>query len=73
MSDFQHGDRVVYIPGHAKGDRNHPDCERGTVSSANEHAVFVKFDAQLEKFGWEGTTSQGCNRQDLALIARPRG
>ena len=71
MSDnFQNGDRVIYIPGHANGDRGHPDCERGTVSSANEHSVFVRFDAQVAKFGWDGTTAQGCHRQDLLLKGR---
>lgn len=33
---FQAGDRVVYVPTHAEGDRNHPDCERGKVSSVND-------------------------------------
>jgi hypothetical protein len=27
--------------------------------------VFVKFDRQLEKFGWDGTTSQACDPKDL--------
>lgn len=50
--------RVRYIPGHALMDINHPDCEDGTVSSYNYACVFVKFDKQLRKFGWTGTTSQ---------------
>jgi len=41
--DFKEGDAVVYIPGHAHGDRNHPDCERGIVSSQNGVNVFVRY------------------------------
>lgn len=30
---FKKGDRVIYIPNHANGDRNHKDCEHGIVKS----------------------------------------
>jgi len=40
---FYSGMKVIYIPEHAKGDKNHPDCERGTVTAWNEKFVFVKF------------------------------
>ena len=60
--------RVSYIPGHADGDALHPDCEHGTVSSKNNKYVFVKFDKQLKKFGWEGTTSQSCRPEDLIQL-----
>lgn len=59
--------RVAYVPLHANGDLGHPDVERGTVSSKNEHNVFVKFDKQVKKFGWEGTTSQSCDPSDLVI------
>ncbi len=65
LSDFKPEDRVIYIPGHAFGNRTHPDCERGSVSSVNDHCVFVKFDKQVVKLGWQGTTSQGCSPLDL--------
>ena len=42
-SDFKKGDKVTYVPVHAQGDRNHPDCEDGVVSSVNEKTVFVKY------------------------------
>jgi len=32
---MQAGDRVLYVPNHAEGDRSHPDCEWGTISSFN--------------------------------------
>jgi hypothetical protein len=70
LFDFQKGMRVRYIPGHALDDENHKDCEDGTVSSIGVTSVFVKFDKQLRKFGWDGTTSQSCNPHDLVYLTR---
>lgn len=56
-SDFQPGDAVIYIPGHAGGDPNHSDCERGVVSSTNHKNVFVRFGTS--------ETAQSCNPGDL--------
>lgn len=33
--NFSVGDPVVYIPNHANGDRWHPDCQLGVVSTVN--------------------------------------
>lgn len=41
--DFKPGDRVQYVPHHAHGDRAHPDCENGIVSSTNDTYVFVRY------------------------------
>ena len=65
LAEIKSGMRVVYVPTHAFGDLKHPDVEHGTVSSCNEHYAFVKFDKQLNKLGWAGTTSQSCNPEDL--------
>jgi len=67
LEDVEDGQRVSYIPGHACGDIAHKDVEHGTVSSKNENNVFVKFDKQVSKFGWGGTTSQACCPEDLQL------
>lgn len=66
-TEFHGPQRVIYIPTHANGDRNHPDCERGLVSSISECGkhVRVKFDKQVGKFGWEGATAQSCDPSDL--------
>lgn len=32
---YKEGDKVIYIPVYANGDINHPNCERGTVSSVS--------------------------------------
>jgi hypothetical protein len=73
--DYKPEDRVLYVPGHVARipsweHANHPDCEWGTVSSVNEHTVFVRFDAQVSKFGWGGTTAQGCSRNSLLNATR---
>ena len=50
--------RVVnYVPTHARGNLNHPDCERGVITSFNDHAVFVKYGNQV--------TNKGAERRDL--------
>ncbi len=68
VRSFKPLDRVIYVPMHAHGDRGHPDCERGCVSSVNAHGtVFVKFNAQVARLGWDGTTAQGCDADDLLL------
>lgn len=65
LSDYVCGMRVLYLPRHAQGNKNHPDCEEGTVSSINDRFVFVRFDKQVMRFGWSGATSQACVPSDL--------
>lgn len=36
------GDKVRYVPYHAYGDCQHPDCEDGVVTSKNSVYVFVR-------------------------------
>ena len=55
LEDINPQQRVVYVPTH----------EFGTVSSKNDAYVFVKFDKNVAHLGWDGTTSQGCNPEDL--------
>ena len=43
IKDFNSGDSVRYIPKHAKGNINHPECENGIVTSTNEKYVFVRY------------------------------
>lgn len=44
LEDAKPGMRVRYVPGHARGDVAHPDCEVGVVTSVGRENVFVKFD-----------------------------
>lgn len=61
------GDRVVYIPNHAQGPE---DYEYGTISSLNRHGEpWVKFDKQVAKLGWDGTTSQVCYLHNIKVIS----
>lgn len=60
--------RVRYVPFHAHGDRTHPDCEDGSISTFNDNTVFVKFDKKLVRHGWDGTTSEACDPESLILI-----
>lgn len=60
--------RVAYVPTHAAGDINHPAVEYGFISSQSSSFVFVKFDKELEKFGWDGTTSKACRIEDLQFL-----
>lgn len=43
MAKFYKGDQIIYIPNHASGIKQHPDCERGFVTSAGEFTVHCRF------------------------------
>lgn len=45
-AQFTPGDEVLYIPMHANRDPTHPDCEKGVVTSTNDHYVFVRYGNQ---------------------------
>ena len=49
VNDFSRGDKVRYIPLHAKGDRDHKDCEDGIVFTKNADTVFVKYISKFHK------------------------
>jgi hypothetical protein len=68
MKQFKEGDTIVYIPMHAKGNRNYPDCEHGFVTHVSKiiGTVYCKF------YNRDGTlrtkaNSEGCNPDDLVL------
>jgi hypothetical protein len=80
MSKFQAGDRVAYVPLHARLQfdaradyrhpaecLDHPDVEWGIVyrTPANQNTVYVKFDRSVRNCGWEHATAQGCDPADL--------
>src|SRR5690349_22814335 len=43
LDEIHEGMRVLYLPPHAHGDRTHPDCQRGIVTSKNPAQVFVRY------------------------------
>lgn len=66
LAGFSERMRVIYVPYHAHGDRNHKDCEHGRVSSVNHKFVFVKFDRQVQALGWDEATA--CARYPDTLV-----
>ena len=75
-NDLSTGDRVAYVPYHAKGDISHSDVEYGTISLIKEFmpgdiprfTYFVRFDKTVALLGWDGTTGQGCKRDQLVKL-----
>lgn len=58
------GTLVRYVPLHAHGDADHPDCEDGVVTSVRGAVVFVRFDKQPSD-----ARGQACNPE--MLVPRP--
>ena len=56
---FKPGMAVIYVPYHASGNRYHPDCERGVITSINAQTgtIFVRFGQMVN--------SQGCKPDQL--------
>ncbi len=40
---LKRGDQIVYIPNHARNNRNHPDCEYGFVTSIGTKIAFCRY------------------------------
>lgn len=71
-NEFRKGDRVTYTPTHTSGNKNHPDCRHGVVSSMHDGYIFVKYDNKVQKMvtGDEPYTSQATSRKDLVYESR---
>lgn len=72
MSDknFKKGDRVRYIPSHAKGDGSHKDCQEGVVKRVTDEWVFVIYDNLMciMVTGEEKYTAAATDPRDLILL-----
>ncbi len=42
LRNLKRGTQIIYVPGHAEGDVNHPDCDRGFVTSVRAGMVFCR-------------------------------
>lgn len=60
---------VAYVPRHANGNLEHPDVERGIISSWNKRTIFVKFEEQISRVGWVDAQAKGCDPDDLQVCA----
>lgn len=71
LSDFRKCQRVLYVPTHAHGDLDHPDCKRGVVSSVNDWWVFVKYDNAMCTMttGDEPYTAAATSHLDLIILS----
>ncbi len=69
------GSKVLYTPGHAHGDLNHPDCERGVVTSWNASFVFVRYGSRLQSQATTPSdlTVQVENRPVLTAVGKEGG
>lgn len=68
--DLKKGTRVRYVPHHAAGDSNHPDCEDGVVKSLSLSGAFVLYDFPGQKMttGDEPFTAQNTRAEDLVIL-----
>jgi len=43
--DIKIGMKVTYVPGHARGDKKHPDCEKGVVTGIGNKfdIIFIRY------------------------------
>lgn len=62
---FEPGERVRYVPLSAYGDRDHEDCEDGTVSRTNGEFVWVRFGT--------GEIGQACDPGNLVKLPEEPG
>lgn len=60
--------RVRYTPHHARGNPASSDIEYGTVVAARNQMIFIKFDANVARLGWEGATAKGCHPDDVEAV-----
>jgi hypothetical protein len=76
LRKYARGNWVRYIPGHAKGDMHHKDCEDGVVSSVSDDGtiVFVKYDnaSCTMTTGEEPYTAQATDYYDLKFMGLRR-
>jgi len=77
IEDFKKGMRVRYVPNHANGDTEHPDCQDGVVRAISKYdnegdTVFVLYDDPylgiVMKTGDEPYTAQGTDPENLRII-----
>jgi len=71
--DFTPGDLIRFIPMHANGNKEHPDCEDGIVTSVTCTTVFCRFvfNASFGKSAGRWRTianSEACHPKDLIKI-----
>ena len=64
LKDFKAEDNIIYVPMHAEGNKNHPDCEHGYVTSTNSKFVFCRFYDKHDRLRTVAN-SEACRPEDL--------
>lgn len=67
MRELGVGTQVIYVPTHAGGDVNHPDCERGFVTSVKRETVFYRFWREDLSELRTKSCSEGCDASQLIV------
>ncbi len=79
MSELKRGTQIVYIPSHAMGVINHPDCEEGFVTSRTtnkiEEVYFCRYWSKGHRYRLRTTANgEATNMRDLVVKdTRPQG
>ena len=63
----ERGIQVIYVPTHANGDVNHPDCERGFIMSSRGSTAFCRFWSKDLKRLRTVSCSESCNVSELVV------
>ena len=71
LSQAYQGARVAYTGAVPPGQPFTGNLQWGTISSRSDKCIFVRFDDQVAKLGWDGATSQACRPEDLWLYEEP--
>lgn len=64
---FEKGNEVLYIPNHANGDAEHPDCQKGVVSSVGKTLSDGRQQAVWVRYG-DGETGALTPTKNLRLL-----
>jgi len=72
IEELKRGTQIIYVPMHAKGDLDHPDCEEGFVTSARQVGPFgrawCRFWSKHDPSRLRTRScSEGCNPDDLVI------
>ena len=61
---MKRGDKVLYVPSWACGDREHADCERGEIVAMHGDSAWVKYSGRRPNF----EAPQKTKLEDLVLV-----
>ena len=62
---LREGSLVRYIPRHANGNIDHPDCQNGVVSSIGNDVVFVRY-------GIDGVLQDTAQATEIGMLRVPK-